>query len=46
LDVIIIVQVVWGGGGPDGCLWHSFLHVPWRGHFAFYRDSEFSLRKE
>jgi hypothetical protein len=22
------------------------LHVPWRGHFAFYQDSEFSLRKK
>jgi hypothetical protein len=27
-------------------LWHPCLHIPWGRHFAFDRNSEFSLRKK
>jgi hypothetical protein len=45
LGCIIYIQVVeWGG--QDGTLWHLCLHFPSRRHFAFYRNSEFSLQQD
>jgi hypothetical protein len=32
--------------GQDGTLWNPSFHYSWRRHFAFHRNTKFSVRKK